>query len=121
VGVTYRIVFGQPDTAWTVRGVAPSDEAGPRSRYMAAGPGVAPRVKVDRNTIVAQGILPPGLNPETKISVYAETEAPGKPGTAAMRMQPKEITLADVRNPELHFSTVKREDGPYSIAFESFH
>jgi hypothetical protein len=121
VGVTYRIVFGQPDVAWTVRGVAPSDEAGPRSRYMAAGPGVAQRVKVDQNTIVAQGILPPGLNPGTKISVYAETEAPGKPNSPAVRMQAKTITLADVRNPELHFSTVKREDGPYAIAFEAFH
>jgi hypothetical protein len=121
VGVTYRIVFGQPDAAWTVRGVAPSDEAGPRSRYMAAGPGVAQRVKVDKNTIVAQGILPPRLNPGTKISVYAETEAPGKPNIPTVRMQAKAITLADVRNPELHFSTVKREDGPYAIAFESFH
>lgn len=121
VGVTYRIVFGQPDTAWTVRGVAPSDEAGPRSRYMAAGPGVAQPVKVDGDTIVAQGVLPPGLNPGAKISVYAETEAPGKPDAPAVRIPAQPITLAGVRNPEIHFSTVKREDGPYAIAFESFH
>ncbi len=121
VGVTYRIVFGQPNTAWTLRGVAPSDEAGPRSRYMAAGPGVAQAVKVDGNTIVAQGILPPGLVPGSKISVYAESEAPGKPNTPAVRLAAKSITLTDVRSPEIHFSSVKREDGPYGIAFESFH
>jgi len=121
VGVIYRIVFGQADMSWTVRGVAPSDEAGPRSRYMAAGPGVAQAVKVDKNTIVAQGILPPGLKPGTKISVYAETEAPGRPSGPAVRLRAKSITLAGVRNPEIHFSAAKREDGPYEIAFESFH
>lgn len=120
-GVTYRIVFGQPDVAWTVRGVAPSDEAGPRSRYMAAGPGVAQAVKASGNTIIAQGILPPELKPGTTIRVYAESEAPGKAGAPAVRTEAKPITLADVRNPELHFSTMKHEDGPYAIAFESFH
>jgi hypothetical protein len=120
-GVTYRIVFGQPDAAWTVRGVAPSDEAGPRSRYMAAGPGVAQAVKVDKNTIVAQGILPPGLNAGMGISVYAETEAPGKQSAPAVRVPAQSIMLAGVRNPEIHFSTVKREDGPFAVAFESFH
>lgn len=120
-GVTYRIVFGQPDAAWTVRGVAPSDEAGPRSRYMAAGPGVAQAVKVDKNTIVAQGILPPGLNAGMRISVYAETEAPGKQSAPAVRVPAQSIMLAGVRNPEIHFSTVKREDGPFAVAFESFH
>ncbi len=121
VGVTYRIVFGKPDAAWTVRGVAPSDEAGPRSRYMAAGPGVGQAVKVEKNTIVVQGILPPGLKPGATIPVYAEAEAPGKPGAPAVRMAAKSITLVALRNPELHFSTVNREDGPYAIAFESFH
>ena len=126
VGVTYRVVFGKPDVAWTVRGVAPSDEAGPRSRYMAAGPGVAQAVKVNGNMIVAQGILPPGLDreirtPGMKISVYAESEAPGKPNAAAMRMPAKSIALAGVRSPEIHFAAAKREDGPYALAFESFH
>jgi hypothetical protein len=121
VGVTYRIVFGQPDTAWTVRGVAPSDEAGPRSRYMAAGPGVAQAVEVDRNTIVARGFLPPGLNAGKKISVYAETEAPGKQGTLAARIPAQSIALGGVRNPEIHFSAVKPGDGPFAVAFESFH
>jgi hypothetical protein len=121
VGVTYRIVFRQPDAVWTVRGVAPSDEAGPRSRYMAAGPGVVQSVKVDKNTIVAKGVLPPGLTPGTKISVYAEAEAPGKPSAPAVRIPAQSITLGGVRNPELDFSTVKREDGPYAMAFESFH
>jgi hypothetical protein len=121
VGVTYRIVFGQPDLAWTVRGVAPSDEAGPRSRYMAGGPGVAQSVKVSGNTIVAQGILPPGLTPGSKISIYAESEAPGKANAPAVRLAAKPVTLTDVRSPEIHFSNVKRDDGPYDIAFESFH
>ena len=120
-GVTYRIVFGQRSAAWTVRGVAPSDEAGPRSRYMAAGPGVAQSVTVDKNTIVAHGVLPPGLRPGAKILVYAETEASGKPSNPAVRMQAQSITLTSVRNPEIHFATVKPEDGPYPIAFESFH
>jgi hypothetical protein len=120
VGVIYRIVFG-PDASWTVRGVAPSDEAGPRSRYMAAGPGVAQSVKVDKNTIVAQGILPPGLRPGTKISVYAETEAPGKPSAPAVRLSAKSVTLAGIRSPEIKLSAAKGEDGPYEIAFESFH
>ena len=121
VGVAYRIVFGQPDTAWTVRGVGPSDEAGPRPRYMAGGPGVAQSVKVDGNTIVAQGTLPPGLNAGMKISVYAETEAPGTPGAPAVRLAAQSVTLSGVRSPEIRFSTVKREDGPYAVAFESFH
>jgi len=121
VGVTYRIVFGNPDAAWTVRGVSPSDEAGPRSRYMAAGPGVSQRVKIDGNTIVVQGVLPPGLKSAAKISLYAETEGPERPGVPAVRISAESITLAGVRNPEIHFSTVKPEDGSYAIAFESFH
>ena len=121
VGVTYRIVFGQPDTAWTVRGVAPSDEVGPRSWYMAAGPGVARSVAVDKNTVVAHGFLPPGLNAGTTISVYAETEAPGKQGTPAGRVAAQSIALGGVRNPEIDFAAVKPGDGPFAVAFESFH
>jgi hypothetical protein len=53
--------------------------------------------------------------------MYAESEAPGKAGAPAMRTTAKSVALDGIRNPELHFSTVKREDGPYAIAFESFH
>jgi hypothetical protein len=133
VGVIYRICFdshtpqgaggknAHPDAIWTVRGVAPSDDAGPQSRYMASGPGVVRSVKVDGNTIVVQGILPEGLKTGAKVAVYAEAEPPGKTPHVVDRTPAQSVTLSGIQRPEVHFSSVKREDGPFPVVFESFH
>jgi len=128
-GITYRVLFdahqplptsadaAHPTFAWTVRGLA---HYVPSPRYVAFGSGASHKVKVAGNTITFEGILPPALRGVDQVAVYAEVVAPGNPEPVE-RMSPYVVRLAAIRNPEVHFSSLTRKDGPFAVAYEAFH
>jgi hypothetical protein len=107
----------QPTLVWTVRGFAPRNRP---SRYVAFGPGVSRRVKVSGNTVTVQGILPAALRGVEEVAVHAEVAGPEKPELVE-RFSPQVVHLLGIRDPELHLSSLTRKDGPFAVAYESFH
>jgi hypothetical protein len=130
-GITYRVIFNVPEPTpknadalhsklvWNVRGVV--WPRGSASRYIAFGPGVSAKVKATGNTITLQGVLPAKLHRVEKVAIYAEVVAPGNPGETIARLSPQIVPLSEVRNPEVHFSSLARKDGPFAVVYESFH
>jgi hypothetical protein len=130
-GITYRVVFdvhqdarhdahsdgGHQTLAWMVRGLARYVRS---PRYVAFGPGASRRVKVTGSTITIEGILPPALRGIDQVAVYAEVDAPGVPEPVE-RMSSHVVRLAGIQNPEVHFSSLTRKDGPFAVIYESFH
>jgi len=104
-GVMYRISFDSG--AWTIRA------GGRGGRFTASGPGVNAGVKVDGNSISMQGVLPPSVNPGDSIAVRAESTADKVP--------PHTVKLAGIQRAELDLSAVRKQDGPFTVAYESFH
>jgi len=131
-GIAYRVHFdvrkssaqsgdANAGVVWTIRGFAPrSRGATSTSRYFAFGPGLSRRVKTSGNTISIQGILPPTLRGATQINVSADALAPGSDVPVA-RVPPGSVVLSGIRNPEVHFSSLKPQDGPFPLAYEAFH
>lgn len=129
-GITYRVLFNahgplpasaaaaHPTFAWEVLGIA---WHGHPSRYVALGPGVLRKVQATGNSITLQGILPASLHGSDRVAVYAEISAPGSSGKPVERLSPRDVQLSGVRNPEVHFSSLRRKDRPFAIAYESFH
>ncbi len=138
-GVTYRVVFDthnvpakrpsgteaatQADVVWTVRGVGQGRGArgSATSRYFATGAGASPRVKVSGNTISIQGILPAALKGVDRLAVSAEVIAPGDPPATVDSIPPRVVKLSGIRGPEVDLSSLTRQDGPFTIVYESFH
>jgi len=127
-GIEYRILFypreprrmtahAQPTFAWTVRGLGRYVR---RPRYAASGPGVLRRIKVAGNTVTVEGALPEELEKAGQVAVSLETVAPGA-SAPVERIPPRPISLKGIRSPEVHFSTLTQGDGPFRIAYESFH
>jgi hypothetical protein len=132
-GIAYRVYFDArkppvpPDNAttagvvWTIRGFAPRNRAATsKSRYFAFGPGVSRRVKTGGNTISIQGILPPALHGAKEITVSANASASGSDEPVA-RIAAGSVALRGIRDPEVHLSSLKPEDGPFSVVYEAFH
>ena len=125
-GVQYRVSFDtNPSVVWTIRGAqGRGGRGGGASRYVASGPGVSvgvtPGVKTEGNTIALQGTLPAAWKAGQQIMVSAEALAPGST-QAVDQVSPRAVTLAGIRSPEVKLSGVKRQDGPFAIAYESFH
>jgi hypothetical protein len=131
-GVAYHVYFDahpltQPavashaDAVWTIRGFAPRNRANAgASRYFAFGPGVSRRVKTSDNTISIQGILPAALRRATQIAVSANASAPGSDEPIAQILATP-VMLSGIRNPEVHLSSLKPQDGPFSVFYEAFH
>jgi hypothetical protein len=137
-GITYRVSFdghkplvtradnAHPDAVWLIRGGAFGGRggrgggggAGPR--YSASGPGVFPAVKVDGNTISVQGTLPAPFKGGDQIAVYADVTA-GTPSAAADQVPPHAVKLTGIQGAEVQLSSVKKEDGPFAVAYEAFH
>jgi hypothetical protein len=134
-GITYRISFdghkplptraenAHADAVWTIRGGAFGGRGGRGGgpRYNASGPGVSPGVKVDGNTISLQGTLPPSFKSGDRIAVYADVTGPGTPGTTVDEVPPHAVKLTGIQSPELDLSAVKKQDGPFAVAYESFY
>src|SRR5204862_2283604 len=110
------------DVVWTIRGFGPAGRGGGgRPRYLALGPGVTSNVKLDGNTISLQGTLPAAFKAGDQIAIYADVTAPGTPPTIVDQTSPQAVTLSGIRSPEVDLSSVKRQDGPFTIIYESFH
>lgn len=131
-GLTYRVSFdshkpaltANPDLVWTVRGFGPGGRGGGGrggggARYLATGLGVSPSVKVNGNTLTLQGSLPTKYKAGDQIAIFADAQAPGAPPVD--QLQPQPVTLAGIRSPEVDLSSVKRQDGPFTAVYESFH
>ncbi len=126
-GIAYRVTFGghKPDVVWTVRGGsfggrgARGGGGGPR--YSAFGAGLTGGVKVDGNTLSVQGTLPGSFHAGDQITVSAEATGAGAAEAAGERMLPHAVKLTGLHSPDVDFSTVKPQDGPFAMAYESFH
>lgn len=131
-GISYRIAFKsggktQPDAIWTIRGLGAFGRGGggggARSggRYFASGPGLSAAVKVEGNTLSIQGTLPASLRGAGQVEVSAEALPAGAQAAVVNQIAAKPVTLSGVRSPEVDLSSVKRQDGPFPIIYESFH
>ena len=135
-GVTYRVAFtkgGTPErdvakatVSWTIRGVAGGrgggggGRAGAAPRYIVSGAGAEPEVTVVGNTISIKGILPIELAGATQLGVSADV-ATGTPPTSTGAVWARNVTLADLRSPEIYLSAATKKDGPFPVAYEGFH
>lgn len=132
-GIAYSVYFdahkplptstdaAHPDVVWTIRGFSPPDRTrGGASRYFASGPSVARGVKVSGNTISIQGTLPPALRGAGQVAVYADVAERDAP-KAADRVPLRAVSLSGIRSAEVHLSSLKPQDGPFPIVYESFH
>ncbi len=137
-GIAYHVYFEAPkathatpssapaatvpaEPVWTIRGFAPRNNAGTgTSRYVVSGPGASRSVKTSGNTISIQGMLPPSLRGMKEINISADASASGSP-TPVSQVPAQSVALKEIRSPEVHLSSVKLQDGPYAIIYESFH
>jgi len=130
-GIGYRVHFkphvasstqdsGESEVVWTVRGFMPRQLGGGTSRYAAFGPGLSREVKTSGNTISVQGILPAALRDAAQVDVSAEALAEN-PSMPVSQIAPAPVRLSSIRSPEVELSKLKANDGPFAIAFESFH
>ena len=132
-GVAYRLYFdtekppptrteaAHPSVIWAVRGVAPPGRGGSVSRYVAFGQGVSRNVTVTGNRISVQGILPTALRGVEQVAVSAEVLGSGNQSEAGNRPQPYVVRMSGICSPEVHFSSLTRNDGPFAVVYESFH
>ncbi|HEV2464202.1 MAG TPA: hypothetical protein VGT04_10375 [Acidobacteriaceae bacterium] len=109
------------DVVWSVRGFGERTRGrfhmGPR--YFAYGTGMAPGVSVEGDTLSIQGTLPRGYAPGEKVYISAAVQAT-ESGTLA-QVAPHAFKLADVTSPVVHFSSLRKNSGPYPVVFEAFH
>jgi hypothetical protein len=123
-GIVYRVSFdSRQPLAWTIRGVGPfgrGGRGGGGARYFASGPGVSGGVKVSGNAISIQGALPATMQAGERVAISADVQAPGATDMVD-RIAPHQVTLAGIRSPEVHLSSLKRTDGPFPVIYESFH
>ena len=137
MGLTYRICLSakkpadnctpnaRADAIWTIQGGGGGGRAGRGGvggpRYFASGTGATPGVKVDGSTISVQGTLPEGIKAGDQIFVSAAVQTPGTPPVVAGQMAPHAVKLAGLGSPAVDLSSVKKEDGPFAVAYEAFH
>lgn len=132
-GIAYQVYFDShtppappgdaagADAVWTIRGFAPRNRANTsKSRYFAFGPGASRRVTTSGNTISIQGILPPALRGAKQITVSADSAASGSDEPVA-RISAGPVEMSGLRDPEVHLSSLKPQDGPFSLLYEAFH
>lgn len=105
---------------WTIFGFAPRNSAYGKPRYAAFGPGVSRNVSVSGNTISMQGMLPPDLRGASRITVSAETFA-SRSHQPASQIAASEVAVSGIHNPEVHFSALKSNAGPFPVVYEAFH
>ena len=112
---------GHNDVVWNIRGFGGRNRGsfhmGPR--YFAFGTGLAPQVNVEGNTLSIQGTLPEGYKPGDVLYVSAAVQAPQEHTLA--QIAPHAVKLAGIASPEVHFSTLPKDSGPWPVVFEAFH
>ena len=121
-GIAYRVVFDtqpQPVT-WTIRGGGGGGRNG-GFRYFAFGPGLSGGVKIRDNTISVQGVLAGGLSGVNEVNVSADVLTSLTAAEPTGKVPPRAVKLGGLHSPEMDLSAVKRSDGPFALAYESFH
>ena len=135
-GVAYRVCLSakkpegdcspasHADAIWTVQAGGPGRGGrggGGGARYFASGPGVQPGAKIDGASLTVTGVLPAGYKAGDSIFVSAAVQTPGTPPVIVDRVAPHAVKLAGIASPTLDLSAVKKEDGPFPVAYEAFH
>jgi len=100
-----------------VVGVKPPDGS---SRYFVFGPGVSRRLETDGNTFTVRGILPRSFTTTGDISVSAQVLLSDHGEKAVENISQRNIKLPKLRNPEVHFSSLRGTDGPFSLVYEPY-
>jgi hypothetical protein len=109
------------DVVWNIRGFLPRHREGAKTRYVAFGPGVARQVETNGNTISLRGMLPAALRSAKQIDVGGEAFGPTSEDEPVAKIAVHTIEVKGMRNPEVHFSSLRAQDGPYPLVYESFH
>lgn len=130
-GIGYRVDFGAsdprpgrsgPTAAWIIEGLAdPYNPSGGPAKYFVFGPGVSPKVRIRGNSITVEGVLPAALRGAEQVAVSARVVTAGDHAQVVERLSPHAVRLSGIRSPEVHLSSVTREDGPFAFVYESFH
>lgn len=130
-GIGFRVSFDAanppPDgsrwiAAWIVEGMAPPDNpSGSRARYFVFGSGVFPKARISGNSITLEGVLPGALRGAEQVAVSADVISAENPGKPVERLGPHVVRLTGIHSPEVHFSSLTRKDGPFTVVYESFH
>ncbi len=109
------------DLVWTIQGVGPRTfgafKSGPR--YFVFGKGASRQVNVSGNSISIEGTLPEGYKTGESVFVSAAVQAPGSHD--AVQISPHSVKLSGVTSPEVHFSSLQSQSGPFPVVFEAFH
>ena len=132
VGTIYRICLDRTapaagctqnsGTVWTIQGGGGRGRGSfGAPRYNALGAGLSPTVKVSGNTISVEGTLPVGIKSGDQVFVSAAAQASGTTPVAVAQVPPHPIKLAGISSPSVHFSSLKKEDGPFPVVYEIFH
>jgi hypothetical protein len=123
-GAAYQVSLapqdGRPAAVWTVRGVAYGRGGRGTPRYFASGSGVLPAVTVAGNTISIQGTLPAEFHEGDRIALRGSAGGSGNSEPAG-EAPPRTVKLTGIRSPAVHLSSLKRQDGPFPVVYESFH
>lgn len=130
-GIAYRVDFeaanvsaghSGPVAAWIIQGMKdPYNPRGGPASYFVFGSGVSPKVKASGNSITVEGVLPAALLRAEQLRVSAEVLSGGDQAEVAERLSPHVVRLSGIRSPEVHFSSVTHNDGPYAVVYEPFH
>jgi hypothetical protein len=132
MGIAYRVCLDRTapaagctqnsDAVWTIQGGGGRGRGGVGTpHYNALGPGVLPAVKVSGNNISAEGTLTAGFNAGDPIFLSATVQAPGAAPVTVDQVSPHPIKLAGITNPAVDLSSLKKENGPFPVVYETFH
>ena len=78
-------------------------------------------MKIDGNTLSVVGTLPAGYKSGDQIFVSAASRTSGASPATVDQIRPQAVKLAGLGSPEVHLSSVKKQDGPFAVAYEAFH
>ena len=105
-------------SSWKIVGVK---RPGSASRYLVFGPGVSRKVEVSGSTITVRGILPASIRAADHFAISAKVITGRDPEKTVEQLSSQVVQLQGLKNPEVHFSSLKSNGGPFSLAYESFH
>jgi len=117
-------------TVWSVQRMRAfrqrPDAAGRGARYIGFGNGLNPEVTVEGSTITLKGILPVGVRSGSQLYVSATAETASAPGapeapTQASHLPAQAVKLEGLASPEMNIASLKKQDGPFPVVYESFY
>ena len=92
---------------------------GAGTRYMALGSGTLPEVTVQQNALTFRGVLPVGIRSGSHVYISASAESTDS--AVAEQISPQAVRLQDLGSPEMHLAGMKKQDGAFPVAYESFY